>query len=237
MFGTLAENARGSGPAYQHRLDQAIQYHRQAIQLNPNYAAAHNKLGNLLADRGRLEEAIGEYRHALRLKPDCAEVHNSLGIALAQQGEPGEAIAHFRKALRLKPDYTEAWKNLGSVLMEQRRFGKVIPMLQERLTRAPDDLGVVLKLAWLLATCPNHALRHGARAVQLAEEVCRKTGHRNARALDVLAVAYAEEGRFEEAIRWAEQALQMASSSGQSRLAEGIEKRLRLYKTHRAYHE
>ncbi len=56
-------------------------YHR-AVELKPDFAEAHNNLGNVLKDQGKLAEAEACYRRALELKPDVAEVHNNLGAAL-----------------------------------------------------------------------------------------------------------------------------------------------------------
>ena len=70
----------------------------------PDYAEAHNNLGNALQDQGNLDEAVACYRRALELKPDYAEAHSNLGIALQDQGRLDEAIACYRRAMELKPD-------------------------------------------------------------------------------------------------------------------------------------
>ena len=121
--------------------------------------------------------------------------------------------------------------------MGQRRFGEVIRVLRERLARVPDNLSVALRLAWMLATSPEPDLRNGSEAVRLAERVYRTAGYNNPRALDVLAAAYAETGRFDEAVQKAQEALQLAVSSGQGELGKRIQGRLKLYKAHRGVHK
>ena len=61
------------------------------LELKPDFAEAHNNLGNAFMDQGKLDEAIACYRRALELKPDFAEAHNNLGIALKDQGKLDEA--------------------------------------------------------------------------------------------------------------------------------------------------
>ena len=66
----------------QGKLDEAVACYRRALELKPDYAEAHNNLGNALKDQGKLDEAVACYRRALELKPDFAEAHNNLGNAL-----------------------------------------------------------------------------------------------------------------------------------------------------------
>jgi tetratricopeptide (TPR) repeat protein len=61
--------------------------------------------------------------------------------------------------------------------------------------------------AWLLATCPVPSLRNGAQAVEDAKTACKLTNWTDEAAIDSLAVAYAETGDFDSAVRFAEQAL------------------------------
>ena len=94
------------------RVDEAIAHYRKALEINPDFAEAHNNLGLALADRGRFDEAIAYYQKALEIKPDYAEAHNNLGTVLAGT-RLDEAITEYRKALETKPDFAEAHYNLG----------------------------------------------------------------------------------------------------------------------------
>ena len=63
----------------QGKLAEAVASYRRALELNPDFAEAHNNLGTTLKDQGKLAEAVASYRRALELNPDFAEVHNNLG--------------------------------------------------------------------------------------------------------------------------------------------------------------
>ena len=67
------------------RSEEAIAAYRRAIQLKPDYVAAHNNLGDLLRAQGRTDEAAAEFRQALVLNPDQWEALNNLGNALKDQ--------------------------------------------------------------------------------------------------------------------------------------------------------
>ncbi len=106
----------------QGNLDEGVACYRRALELKPDYAEAHNNLGNLLKEQGNLDEAVACYRRALELKPDFAEAHGNLGSVLKEQGNTKEAIASYRRALELEPDYAEPHYNLGCALEEIGEF-------------------------------------------------------------------------------------------------------------------
>lgn len=83
-------------------------------------------------------------------------------------------------------------------------------------------------LAWVLATDRDERLRDGAEAVKWAEAVCQKGNSATAAYLDTLAAAYAEAGRWEEAVATQKLALSRTSHSSPNEKAS-IESRLRQY--------
>lgn len=198
---------------------------------------AHYDLGLALSSQGQTDKAITQYRKALRLNPNCPEARNNLGGALATQGRTAEAITEFRETLRLAPDYPNAHNNLGLVLAEQGQTAQAIIEFREALRIEPDQPGVLGNLAWVLATSPEATLRDGAGAVILAERACALTGHQVPVLLDTLAAAYAEAGRFPEAVAMAEIAIVLARATGQTSVADEIQSRLELYRTTRPYRQ
>ena len=97
---------RGAAQYDEGQLDEAIASFRKAIELQPDYAGAHNNLGAALHDKGQLDEAIISYRKAIELQPDYAEAHNNLGVALREAGQEEEAQRQLDEARRLgyKPE-------------------------------------------------------------------------------------------------------------------------------------
>ena len=98
----------------------------------------------------------------------------------------------------------------------------------------PDALN---NLAWIRATSEDRRLRNGPEAVRLAQQACQLTGRREVGALDTLAAAYAEAGRFAEAVQTARDALDLAMQQDKPALAESIQARLRLYEAGTPFHE
>jgi len=219
------------------RTSEAIDYYRQALRLKPDFAHAHNNLGTVLAILGRNEEAIQQYRQAVQLEPDYFEAHNNLGLALATTGKTDEAIAHYRAALHIKADYVEAHNNLGLVLAALGRTAEAIEHYDKALRLRPNDSAALSNLAWLLATREAADGGDAMRAVQLAQQLSELGGKENALSGDILAAAYAAAGRFADAVDCAQQAVQLAESTGQAGLAQLIRPRLELYRAGRPYRE
>jgi tetratricopeptide (TPR) repeat protein len=233
----MAHNNLAAALDDQGKTEEAIAHYREAIRINPNYADAHNNLGIALGSRGDIDEAIEHYEKALTRKPDDPDINCNIGVALAATGRLDEAVVHFTKALRVAPGSVRAHYSLGLALAQQGRGAKAIPHFREVLRLSPKNPQAANDLAWLLATNPDEKLRNGAEAVQLAERACRMTDFRNPGTLDTLAAAYAEDGRFEDALATARKALTLAVSSGPPGLAEELRKRLRLYEKRQPFHQ
>ena len=89
-------------------LDAAAAHCQRAIALRPDFAAAHNNLGNIFRKQGQLDVATPCFEQALALDPDDAAAHKNLGNVLRSQNKLGEAAARYERALALRPDYPEA---------------------------------------------------------------------------------------------------------------------------------
>ena len=66
--------------------NSAIHYLKEAIRIKPDYAPAHNNLGNAHYRLGQYQDDIASYKEALRIKPDHINSHNNLGVAYEQLG-------------------------------------------------------------------------------------------------------------------------------------------------------
>lgn len=203
---------------------------------NPACWMADHNLANLFLQRGDVPDAIAHWEHALQTNPDLPEVSNNLGTALFKMGKVPEAISRWEQAVHSDPDYFGAHFNLGVALVQQGRTTEGIGHLEQAVRITPDSVPALSRLAWLLATLPRSEGGDASRAVGLAQRACELTGNRAAANLDVLAVAYAATGWFDNAIATAQNALELARTANQPKLAEEIERRLELFRSGQAYH-
>ena len=90
-------------------------------------------------------------------------------------------------------------------------------------------------LAWLLATGSNISAKDADKAIELAEKACKLTEYKNPQCLDTLAVAYASAGRFDDAVKTAEKALNIVKTTYQESIAGEIQSRIKLFQSHQQY--
>jgi Flp pilus assembly protein TadD len=126
---------------------------------------------------------------------------------------------------------------LASLLYANGDSRQAVTHLRGALALKPDQAETLNNLAWILATCPDDSVRDGAEAVRCAKEACRETGFKRAEMMSVLAAAYAEAGRFPEAINTAEGATRIAAAAGDRRSVAINNKLLINYHAGKPWHE
>jgi tetratricopeptide (TPR) repeat protein len=213
------------------RTDDSLRHLRRAIEIDPRYPEARNNLGNTLLQMGRQNEAAAEYNKAIEIDPRYAEAHNNLGALFLQMGRVDDAMAHLQKALELTADNASVHNNLGNALLRRGQLDEALLHYDKALALRPNDVQAQNNLAWLLATCPENHIRNGPRAVELAERADRQTRGQNPVIVATLSAAYAESGRFPEALRTAQRALDLATAAGNAALAEVIRGQVQLYQS------
>ena len=232
-----AHNNLGSTLFQIGRVDEAIVHFQKALAIQPDYADASCNLANALLSKGDMDGAIVHYTACLALSPNQADVQYNLASALFRKGRTDEAIVHYQKTLELQPGNANAHANLGSALLEKGRPQDAIAQYREALAVAPENIAAQSNLAWLLATSSDPSLRNGSEAVLLAETASRLSGGNRPLILRILAAAYAETGRFADAIETAQQALRLAGTGDNTILVNALRKEIALYQSGLPYHK
>ena len=213
LFATVETHAQSNyfaGTSLFHlgRLDEAIEHLQKAVALDPPAAPNRVGLATAYCRKGWLDQAMIQFNKALEAEPKNAETLYALGCTLLQAGRVDEAIVPFQKASGINPGFADA-----------------------------HDPGENNNFAWSLATNPDPDKRNGPIAVMLAEGACRKTQYQATTMVGTLAAAYAEAGRFDDAISTAQKAITLAGQNGESDLLQKNQALLALYQKHQPYHE
>jgi Tfp pilus assembly protein PilF len=136
------------------QLNEAVSEFETSLRLHPNFALAHNNLGETLAKLpGRLNDAEREFRLAIDTDPNMAVAHYNLGVALEDRSEePGKAIAEYETALRLDASLADANYNLG--LLYQKIPGRqadALRQFEQAVSSRPDFVNAQTSLGIALA--------------------------------------------------------------------------------------
>jgi len=226
--------------AAQGKFEQAREHYQASLRSDPDSADAadaRNNLAYILARDGRFDQAISEFRAALAQRPRLWQAHFGLGDVLLRQGKYDQAADAFSEALRLKADQALPHCQLALALSRQGKTKSAIEHYREALRLAPDFAAALNRLAWILATDPDPQIRHGTEAVELAERACKGTDYKQPIMLQTLAAAYAETGRYADAISALEKAQPLLPSQGQSELAHRNRELLELFRAGHPYRE
>lgn len=199
------------------------------IAVTQDNDVAQNNLGTVLFQHGQLDAALSHFELATRVRSGNAAAQDNLARVLRRKGRIAEAIAHCRKALDIEPDKIETRDMLGTMLFQQGDVEAAIAEWREVLKRQPDSYAQN-SLAWVLATYPDSSIRDGAKAVELARKALELSEGNSATLLRTLAAAYAESGRFSEAIETAQGAQRLAIAQENPQLANEFEREIAQYR-------
>ena len=143
----------------------------------------------------------------------------------------------MERALEIDPNDADAHYNYGNTLLQLGRAREAVAQYSRALELNRDDVEAQNNLAWILATCPDAAVRNGIRAVAIAERADSLTMSKSPVISATLAAAYAEAGRFADAVKAAERAFQLASAEGNQSRANSIRAQIELYRTATAFRD
>ena len=191
--------------------DEAIW--RDTIAKQPENARARTALGADLVAAGRYQEAEVELRESLALDPHRAETLSNLGAAEFALGRIDASIAHLEEAVALRPDFIAAHRNLGAAYRARGRDAEAAAHLRRVLDAQPDHPIVLKDLALLLAVTPDSSLRNGDAALSLAQRAVTLTSRRDPASLAAMGAAYAELGRFDEAVATLREAVTLSANN------------------------
>jgi tetratricopeptide (TPR) repeat protein len=164
----------------------------------------------------------------LERRQDDPELWSELGLARLRSGATGPGADALSRSLELRPSAVGHY-NLGNAQLALGQVAQAVAEFERAVALDPDLVPAANNLAWLLATNPDTALRDGGRAVELAERVCGGEAGRTASNLDTLAAAYAESGRFDDAVEAADEAIRLAKAAGDIDTARGVQQRKSAY--------
>jgi len=212
---------------------EAIASLGRAIELDPRSVDAYYDLALALAKSGRRGEAQQYIRQAVAADPYSFLPYLLQADMLAAQGKEEQAEEQYRLAVHLQPDDFEARRSYLRMLTGQKRYDQAIEQYRQALEYQPMSLEILNGLARMLALCPDPFLRVPAEALEHARLAGRITHYENTAILEVLAIAYAENDKFDEAVAIIDRAMLLAPSAEDKTLVARLRQYRRLFQAGR----
>jgi len=173
--------------------------HRQAIELNPNYASGHHWYGLNLMQVGQFQKARSEFDAALTLDPLSVAIHSHVGRLSYLERDYDRAVVEFKRALELDPEYPQAHYYLAMTHVQRKSFTEALAEMNSALEPTPGNLALLAGRAFVC--------RAGGKDANCKEIVQFQNAYRERRASHFLAsFGFIGSGRATEALECLERA-------------------------------
>jgi TolB-like protein/Flp pilus assembly protein TadD len=128
-------------------IQKAIDYHRRAVAIDPEYAQGHAELGFAYFERGLLRSrdpegrarARAEAERALAIDATNGSAHNLLGFILMMEWDWEGARGRFERGIDLNPGHGPLKLGLGLLLMEQGELEQALVQMRSAVNLDPMD--------------------------------------------------------------------------------------------------
>lgn len=225
---------------------KAIEEAKKILEKEQESIGVMDRLGLLYTLNEQPAKAIEMYSEVLRRLPPSSITQlpprsrpvflmqriaylRSRGDAYLSTGEHENAIEDYEEALDLGDQIEEMQASISG----------------QELEYTPND-GVLNNLAWVLATSTYDDLRNGKKAIELARRACEVTDYKMPHIISTLASGYAEDGNFDEAVKWIERGLKVneerevterVTEEEKERQRKSLEKELESYRQKKPWRE
>ena len=211
----------------------AVKDFTKALGINPNIANAY--FGRSIAWKmiGNMENALTDVNKGITLNLNNAEAYGLRGDIYFEKKEYYLALADYNTALAVNQTDPSLYLKRGFYWYADGNFSNAISDFEKALKLKPSDFAALNHIAWILATCSDKSYRNGSRAVDLAEKAVK--AFRSAATLDTLAAAYAEAGRFDDAVKIQEESIDIQKKTESDFVLPDLVEHLKSYQNRIAW--
>lgn len=178
----------------------------KAVAARPKTWYVWNNRAIIRIDAEDYAGALMDIEEAAKLNPQSPLPIYNRGLVKLRQKEVSAALMEFEAALKIDPEYTVAYLDRGAAHEWQGTFELARADYETACRLDPGEPIGWSRRAWLLAAHPVAEKRHGKNAVGYAKIACELSQWKDGNCISALAAAYAEVGRFDDAMKWQQKA-------------------------------
>jgi len=176
--------------------------YRRAIQLNPNYAPAHQGYGTYLEALARFDEAIAERKRARELDPLSPLRTADVGYPFYWAGQYDQAIEHYRRGLELDPTFFWSYLWIGEAYVEKGMHEEAIAEIRKAVALSAGNARVLATLGYAYAVSGRRS-----EALKVLNDL-RARSKQSYVSPYFIALVYAGLGENDRTLQWLEKAYQ-----------------------------
>jgi tetratricopeptide (TPR) repeat protein len=173
---------------------------KRAIELNPNYATAHQWYSEYLAFLGRTEESLGQIKRAYELDPTSLIITTTLGFPYMCARRCDQAIEEFQKALEMDLRFPLTRYYMGNCYVQKGMLEEAVAEYRQAVAHSRGSAMFVAGLGYALA-----ASGRKDEALWLLNELLERSKNHNISATSIAEI-YAGLGERDQALAWLEKA-------------------------------
>jgi len=243
---TLAEvyKDRASAWANKGEFDKAIADLEQALRLCPDdpeqLAGIYNDRAVVWLGKRECAKALADLDKAIRFDPAGYRLRHDLAAVHSAMGDLDAAIADWTEIVRAFLWSPDAYLSRATLRMKKGDYTNALADINRAIHLVDEPSAGLNARAWLLATCPDPAVRDGRKAVEDATRACEAKRWTQWNYLDTLAAAYAETGDFDSAVKWQQEAIALAEKTSAAAAKEqkpALAARLEVYRAGKPFRE
>lgn len=218
------------------RRPEAIQECNAALRINPNEYSAYGLRADIFRDDGNITAALADLDALLGLNPKWTAAYVTRAAIYFHANDLDKSIATCNQLLEINSNAVPAHIFRARAYARKKQYADAKRDFESAIGGLkPEYLKYQLaSIAWIHATSPLDELRDGKKAIDEAIRSCEMYGWRDEFSLDALAAGYADVGKFDDAVKYQQQALELKPGIANRKQ---MEQRLALYKKHEAFRE
>lgn len=207
---------RGTVYAKLGKIDKAAADFNAAIRLGAE-KEGYSQLAALYLQAGQWDNEAAAYTELIRIDPNTGGYNYYRAETSYHKKDWAKAVADLGVAI---PYYTGQHDGMAANAIQlragayyhQRDWEKSLADFNRLADASPTDWQGRMGAAWIYATCPDEKFRDGAKAIRLASQLCEINHWGDHDDIDILAAAYAEAGKWDDAIATEQKAIDLAKT-------------------------